>query len=231
MPNGGSSNSPIQKLTEIEDEKFREYAAQGIQITLDGNLAHLRSIKDTEHKWVDLFSIVTLPAIGYLMTVDATNPVWGWPIAVVVGFYFALTAWLQYVLLRERYSYYSVLRSVVRAQRLLGLFEIGFLSPHFAGSAIPRGFGPHPEADGTQPYSSFLRRQVYVLILFVSLMATLMFRNTFQPMTVGAVIVIVVGLDVLWLIGVFVRDRHLLTTATERERGLAGADPAWFPEV
>ena len=118
---------------------------------------------------------------------------------------------------------------MTRAQNLLGLFEIGFLSQHFAGSAFPKGFGPHPEVDGTQPYSSFLRRQLYITILFLSLMATGFFRNSFHPIAFGLFIAIAIVIDVLGLLGIFARDRRLLRTATERERGLAGADPRWFP--
>ena len=225
-----ADSTPIQRVWQIADEKLRGSVIQGIQITLDANLSHLRSIKDTEHKWVDLHSLITLPAIGYLMTVDRANDVWGWPLVAVVSAYLLLTGWVQYVLLRERYSYYSVLRTVARAQNFLGLYEVGFFSPHFAGSAFPRGYGPHPEADGTQPYSSFLRRQAYTIILFASLLATAGFRNTFLPGTFGVLTGAAFLVDLLWLVMIFQWDRTLLTTATEQERGLAGADPSWFPK-
>jgi len=34
---------------------------------LAGRLTHLRSIKDMEMKWLDRFSAITLPAIGFLV--------------------------------------------------------------------------------------------------------------------------------------------------------------------
>jgi hypothetical protein len=224
----GRQLTPIQRLAEIRDPATHEAVAHGVQITLDANLAHLRSIKDTEHKWLDLLSIITLPAVGYLMAVEDCNAVWGWALLVVLGMYLVVTCWMQYVLLRERFSYYAVLRSVVRAQNLLGLFDVGFLSPHLAGSAFPRGFGPYPDREGTRPFSSFLRRQLYTLILFSGLLAAAAFRTPVQPGLFGTLALVCLAGDVAWLVYLFRRDRQSLEHATAQEVDLAGADPAWF---
>ncbi|MBI3468351.1 MAG: hypothetical protein HY000_35570 [Planctomycetes bacterium] len=201
-----------------------------VHITLQANLAHLRSIKDTEHHWLDLFALVTLPTIGYVMTVEDANPVMGWPLMVVLIIYLILLAWMQYVLMRERFSYYSVLRSVVRAQNLLGLFDVRFLSPHFAGSAFPKGFGPYPDQNGTQPQSSFLRRLIYTVLLYFGLVLAIWFRSmaiswSFTLVPFGCFV-----LDLCWLAYIFCHDQQQLARETAREAGLAGAEPTWFPQ-
>lgn len=223
---------PIQRLKDIEDASVRDHAVLGVQATLDANLSHLRSIKDTELNWLQLFAIVTLPAIGYLMGVGDENPVFGWPILLVMLFYLAFTGWVQHTFLRERISYYSVLRSVVRAQNLLGLFDFNYLSPHFAGSAFPKGFGPNPERNGTQPLSSFLRRQVYTLILYTGMPGVVAFRTfsaTLWFAAVATTCIVCLLLDVVWLRYLFSLDETILKAETAGERDLAGYDPAWSP--
>lgn len=224
---------PIQRLKDIGDPLVREQVTLGVQITLEGNLAHLRSIKDTELNWLQMFAILTLPAIGYLMGVGDDNPVLGWPIIPVFVLYLLLTGWLQYVLLRERISYYSVLRSVVRSQNLLGLFDIDYLSPHFADSPFPREFGPQPEENGTQPQSSFLRRQIYTVMLYVGFLLAAAFRacsasSRLLPITAVIVAALCLALDLVWLRYIFDWDETMLKAHTAREKDLAGSDPTWF---
>ncbi|MFH1922208.1 MAG: hypothetical protein ABIP48_20280, partial [Planctomycetota bacterium] len=105
MSNASDQQAPIQRLKDIPDPLVREYATLGVQVTLEANLSHLRSIKDTELNWLQMFAVVTLPAIGYLMGVGDSNPMLGWPIVIVVVVYLLLTGWVQYVFLRERISY------------------------------------------------------------------------------------------------------------------------------
>jgi hypothetical protein len=220
---------PIQRLKDIEDASVRDNATLGVQVTLAANLSHLRSIKDTEVNWLQLFAIITLPAIGYLMGVGDDNPLLGGPIILLIFFYLALTGWIQFVFLCERISYYSVLRSVVRAQNLLGLLDIKYLSPHFADSAFPREFGPRPEENGTQPQSSFLRRQTYTLVLYVGVLLAAAFRTYSVSAWFLAVAVLALAVDLAWLGFIFRRDDAILKEHTAAEEGLAGSDPGWFP--
>jgi hypothetical protein len=196
---------------------------------LEGKLSHLRSIKDTEVKWLQLFAIITLPAIGYLMGIGDDNPLLGPPIILLFFLYLALTGWIQYVFLRERISYYSVLRSVLRAQNLLGLMDAKYLSPHFAGSAFPRGFGPSPGENGTQPQSSFLRRQIYTVILYMGVLLAAMFRTYSVSAWFSVIAIFALVGDLVWLGFIFYRDDGVLREHTAAEKDLAGSDPAWFP--
>ena len=221
----------IHRLKDITDNLAREQAALGVQATLDANLSHLRSIKDTELNWLQLFAVVTLPAIGYLMGVGDDNAMLGWPIVPLILLYLILTGWIQYVFLRERISYYSVLRSVVRAQNLLGLFDINLLSPHFAGSAFPKGFGPRPTENGTQPQSSFLRRQIYTVILYSGVLLAAGFRMYPKSSWPLGLCVLAFLLDILWLWYIFYYDDVVLKARTAAEKDLAGSDPAWFSQL
>jgi len=223
------NGQPIQELSELQDERQRELVTQGLSVTLEANLAHLRAIKDTELQWLNLFSLITLPAIGYLMSVSDRNAIWGWPLIVLMASYLIVTAGVQYAQLRERLSYYSVLRAVVRAQNLFGLIRIGYLSEHFANSAFPKGFGPNPELDGTQPQSSFLRRQLYTVLLFAGLLGAAFFRTPVYRYLTGVFALAMFIADVLWLACLFRWSRDSLASATAAECSLAGADPRWFP--
>lgn len=229
MTSASDQPAPIGRLKDIADEELQRRATVGVQLTLEANLSHLRYIKDTELKWLQMFAVLTLPAIGYLMGVGDTNPMLGWPIIVVVLAYLLLTGWVRYVLLRERISYYSILRSVVRGQNLFGLFDINYLSPHFAGSAFPKGFGPYPEHNGTQPESSFLRRQLYVLILYFGVLAAAAFRTCSVSFWFVVVAALCFALDLVWLGYIFYRDEIVLKADTAGEKDLAGSDPTWFP--
>jgi hypothetical protein len=219
----------IRRLTEIEDPLAREHALLGVQTALAGGLAHLRAIKDTEHKWLELYAILVLPVIGYLMSVGATNAIFNWPLVVLLLVYLVISASLQYVLLRERLSYYAVLRLVVRSQNLLGLFDIAYLSEHFANSAFPRGYGPNPAENGTQPQSSFTRRLAYVLVLFGGLVLTAIFRWwSISPWFI-VVPALCVACDGFFLWWIYRWDKQELAKATVAEARLAGSEDAWFP--
>ena len=221
----------IQRLKDIADDLAREQAALGVQATLDANLSHLRAIKDTELNWLQLFAVVTLPAIGYLMGVGDDNAMLGWPIVALILLYLLLTGWIQYVFLRERISYYSVLRSVVRARSFFGLFDINHLSPHFAGSAFPKAFGPRPTENGTQPQSSFLRRQIYTLILYSGVLLAAGFRMYPKSPWPLLLCVLAFVFDVAWLAYLFYCDDVVLKADTAAEKDLAGSDPTWFPQT
>ncbi|MGO8691441.1 MAG: hypothetical protein ACLQLG_17600 [Thermoguttaceae bacterium] len=229
-----STTSPqpdsVRRLTDIRDAAQRENATKGVQVTLEAHLAHLRSIKDTEHKWLELYAVLVLPAIGYLMSVDATNPIFNWPLVVMLVMYLGVSVWLQYVLLRERVSYYAVLRSVIRSQNLLGLFDIRYLSEHFANSAFPKGFGPNTAVNGTQPWSSFLRRLLYVVLLLAALFLAAGFR--WWSISRGFVVVPVLCFlfEVAVIFCVFHLDSCGLREATAREANLAGCEERWFPK-
>jgi hypothetical protein len=221
----------IRRLTDIADPDLRKDATLGVQITLEANLAHLRSIKDTETKWLELYAILAGPATGYVMGVQDTCAIFNWPLVFMLLLYLALTAWLQNLLLRERFSYYSVLRSVIRSQNLLGLFDISYLSEHFANSAFPAGLGPNPAKNGTQPLSSFLRRMLYVFLLYLGLLLAAFFRwCSISPWFIIAPVACLIC-EFCIFAGIFWWDKKHLVEETEREAGLAGYEDAWFPKA
>jgi len=231
MANSLPPRPVYRRLTQIEDSDLRANATLGVQVTLAAHLAHLRSIKDTEHKWLELYAILILPAIGYVMTVADTCAIFSWPLVVMLLLYLVLTAWLQNLLLRERFSYYAVLRSVIRSQNLLGLFDVNYLSAHFANSAFPPGFGPIPAEDGTQPQSSFRRRLRYVLFLYSALLLAAAFRwwSICQWFMVAPILFFFCG--TFLYCHTFWADRKGLINMTAQEEGLAGSEADWFPRL
>jgi hypothetical protein len=186
-------------------------------------LATLQSIKAGEMQWIQFYTILTAPAIGFLIASDPSRvaPI----VPYIIPAYLLVTGWFRYVLMRERRSYYGVLRSVVRSENLLGLSK--FLAPHFAISAFPKGLGPDKEKDGTQRWSSFLARQIYVLLFFQGLAVA----GAYQAHSRWALILVCVLADLLWVaIIFFCRDPKALRRDTLAEKGVMGSDPAWFPE-
>jgi hypothetical protein len=195
---------------------------QALIAMMQTQLATLQSIKAGEMQWLQFYTIVTVPAIGFLMASDPCK------IAPMVGLtlfaYLLITGWFQYVLLKERHSYFGVLRSVVRAQNLLGLYKSNFLSPHFANSAFPKKLGPCKAKDGTHPYSSFLNRQLYVCLFFVGLtLAGFYQARHFWGLTVLLI-------DTAWVFVIFIWDRKCLYRQTFNEQNLSGSDPKWFTD-
>jgi hypothetical protein len=194
---------------------------------LQGHLQHLRSIKDMELKWLDRFSAITLPLIGALLVTPAEIEVFTtWALIILVIIYTGLALWIQDVLRKERRSYYRVMRTVIRAQNVLGLLK-RFLPGVMANAAFPKGMGPIPEEDGTKPFSSFLRRQILVGVLFLGVLLGVVWRSPpFWPIIPGGLV-----LDALWLVYIFRKDNRDLRNEALRDRDLEGMEPAWFPET
>lgn len=193
---------------------------------LQGHMQHLRSIKDMELKWLDRFSAVTLPLAAYLFAVGSNNALLrgSAPVLLLVAVAF-FTGWIQNVLRKERRSYFRVMRAVVRAQNYLGMFDINFVPEIMANSPFPKGLGPNPDVDGTQPYSSFLHRQVYTLIVLIAVALLTVFRRPDLSLCLA-----IIPLDVLWLYFVYRQDARDLRNEALAEKGLAGTEADWFPE-
>ena len=86
--------------------------------------------------------------------------------------------------------------------------------------------GPNPSRDGTRPFSSFFRRQVFVAGLFVLLLV-----GTICHATQLAPCLVLFVLDLAWLVHLFRRDRHTIRKDCLAERDLTGSSPDWFPEA
>lgn len=202
-----------------------------VMIALLGvQLGTLRSIKDMELAWLERYSVLILPAIGFLVVRDPKEAL---PAGLLVGItlgYLLLTIWMQDLLRKERRSYYRVLRSVIRAENFLGLYKIAFFADVQADAAFPKGLGPNLARDGTQPYSSFLNRQIYTLIAYSAVVASAIYQAsvTYQNAAFLAVFAFV---DLAWLFWVFWKDRIDLYQETLAEKGLAGAEPSWYPQA
>lgn len=119
----------------------------GLIAMMQTQLTTLQSIKAGEMQWIQFYTILTAPAIGFLIAGDPCKvaPI----LRYIIPAYIVVTGWFQYVLMKERHSYYGVLRSVVRAENLLGLS--GFLAPNFANSAFPKGLGPDKKKTERNP--------------------------------------------------------------------------------
>jgi len=201
----------------------------GLSILLDNHLQHLRSIKDTEEKWMERTFAIFGGSIAWL----ATSP------ELIRNIHDALMAclfispfvfvafFMQHVMAKERLSYYRVMRSVVRAQRLFGMFEHKFLSPGMGSAPFPLGLGPNPGSDGTQPFSSFWYRQGAIVVFLMIFLALAHFQIAPLPQWVAWGCAVA---DLGWLLYLYLRDDIKLYAAVLGEKGLAGFDDGWLPE-
>lgn len=196
---------------------------EAVLALMASNFEALNAVKNREFQWLERFTILVAPIIGFFAVRGQGSLL---PVSLVGGLlvgYLAITLWFHWILEKERLGYYRLLRSALRCQNMLGFFKVGFLSPHFANSAFPKGFGANKSLDGTQPFSSFLHRQLYVLIFFVGVAAASVYQRTeLAPLSVGLVI-----LDIIWLVLVFVHDGKRLQDETASEENLAGWDHHW----
>lgn len=201
----------------------------GLTITLDNHLQHLRAIKDTEEKWLERMFAVYGGSIAWMATkpdfLKQLNDSWMASL-FLLPFVFAVF-FLQHVMAKERLSYYRVMRSVVRAQRILGLLEHKFLSPSMQSGAFPLGLGPNRNKDGTQPFSSFGYRQAAIFAFFATFME-LAYLNII-PLASWLVWLCLI-INLLWVVHLYVEDDVRLYNAVLSERGLSGFDKAWLPE-
>jgi hypothetical protein len=214
-------------MTDVTRENNNTWTKQAVVTLLEGHLGHLRSIKELELAWLDRYSVLTLPAIGFLIAHDRSTArlpcslLW-----IMVSAYLAITLWIQDVLRKERRSYYRVLRSVIRAENYLGLFDVNFLPAVMAGGAFPKGLGPNPSQDGTQPYASFLQRLIYTFIIYTSIVVSALYQNSALIPSI-----VLIAVDLVWLIVVFRRDKIDLRREALLEKGLAGTSPSWYPDT
>jgi hypothetical protein len=172
---------------------------------------------------MERYTVLTAPAVGWLILRDAESPL---PRSLLVGLmliYWIITLWFQLILKRERRGYYRLMRSIVRVQNLLGLYQVGLLAPHYANSAFPRRFGPDKNIDGTQPFSSFLHRQLYLLVFLLAILAA----TVYQCPDLLWMATLLALFDAAYLIALFIADGIQLRADTVSEQGLAGWDRSW----
>lgn len=199
---------------------------QGVVTLLQSQLAQLRSIKDMEVKWLDRYSLFTIPVIAALLINDPKErQLPGDLLIIILVLYWVVTVWIREVILKERHSYYRVLRSVVRAEHYLGL--VGTFIPNvMADAGFPKGLGPIIGHDGTQAFSSFLHKQIYFLIIYASIAAASMYQSANWLLAITLLL-----LDLVWLIGVFYRDRRVMYSEVLAEKHLTGSSPSWYGEI
>ena len=195
-----------------------------VLVVLQSHMQHLRSIKDMELKWLDRYSAIALPIAGFIV-LNPRNVLGAKGIALLMAFSFVLTIWIQVVLRKERRSYYRVMRAVVRAQNYLGLLSSGFISSAMANAPFPRGMGPDPNTDGTQPTSSFLHRLSYAFLVLAATVAGAAFQH---PDTLAYGVIFLVA-DLYWLWAIRRKDDRDLRAEAIAEKDLLGSDPAWYP--
>ncbi len=193
---------------------------------LDNHLQHLRSIKDTEEKWLERMFAVFGGGIAWMATQpEMLKPMSSLSMACVFlsPFVFAIF-FLQHVMAKERLSYYRVMRSVIRAQSLLNMFAHGFLSQGMRSAAFPLGLGPTPHRDGTQPFSSFGYRQTAIFMFFVTFLGLASMNLTALPIWLPVTLAI---LNLCWVVHLYVLDDVKLYRAVLQERGTAGFQEDW----
>ena len=79
------------------------------------------------------------------------------------------------------------------------------------------------DVDGTQPFSSFLHRQLYVLVFLLAIL----FAAVYQRPELAWVAVTLGLADVVYLIAVFIADTAQMRADTAGEQSLAGWDSSW----
>lgn len=207
----------------MEDDRFRD----GLSILLDNHLQHLRSIKETEEKWLERMFALYGASIAWM----ATRPKLLEEIGTIQMAIFFLSPFvfaaffLQHVMAKERLGYYRVMRSVIRAQNLFKLFEHGFLSQDMQSAAFPLGVGPNSQKDGTQPFSSFGYRQLSIHLFFVTFLGTACLVIAPLPLWLTLMIALI---NVIWLVHLYVMDHVKLYAAVLGEASQAGFRSEWL---
>jgi len=223
-----SKSNPGPRKTQPPEHKENNHSEQALIAVMEASIGVLRSIKDAEFRWLELYTLLAGPAVAFLAVRGKSTDLGDALLIGMLAGYFLATIWVQFVLWKERRSYYAVLRTVVRAQNFLGLFKIEFLSDRFANSAFPKGLGPLrlncAQRNGTAPFSSFLQRHIYVLFVFVGLGLALVHNGLQSFWWVLGVLC-----DVFWVIALFLYDHSVLYREALEEKHLAGSDPTWFP--
>lgn len=160
---------------EKQTDRDQNVSETAIVALLESMMAHLREIKQIEMQWLGLYSLLTVPAAGYVSVNDMSNTRWvfGVLIAWVTG-YFLFTRWVQDALCKERFSYYGIMLIVVRIENYLGFIRHRVLPLGMACAAFPEGIGPNAVVraqDNTQRRSSFRIRITYTAILYLAVVA------------------------------------------------------------
>jgi hypothetical protein len=100
----------------------------------------------------------------------------------------------------------------VRLEDHFQFFRDRFLPASYANSAYPKGWGQKPEKDGTQPFSSFFLRHIYVSFIFM----TFVFGASLQNFNKIALIVII-WLDILSFIYSFYQSKKKMIEEIREE--------------
>jgi len=199
---------------------------------LETQINVLRAIKSNEMTWIYYYLLVMLAIIALLNTqgfnISLRNFI------VLQSFILIMTIGFMYILLKERESYYNVLRQVIRIENYLGFFgyynsmnnEVSgiVLRDNTFNSAFPVGYGPEKTENGTKPYSSFLWRMLFTLLIYLFFIVVTSKENLVPFYCQISMIIF----PVFFLIYLFKLDNRLQVENTLKEKGLLGAEESWF---
>jgi len=192
---------------------------------LDPLMSTLRAIKEVENKWVDRYVVIILALLGFLVYAEKELLSFGICLGIAIVS-FPLTTGIQLTLRKERISYYFILRTLVRAQNYLGLFEDCILPSSMIDSIFPIGIGRDKSKSGTKPLASFLNRMLLLSMMFA---ITLLLINYLQRhlfiMAASAVLLISNITLVLWI---YFEDDKVMRKQILSEQHLEGYDKDWF---
>lgn len=217
----------MRSTKEIIDNEMRST----LNNLMTSQISILRSIKTNELTIVYHYIVLMLAAIGFFSTFASSlkNIHMFWAIQFLILFF---VIWFLYILLKERGSYYNLLRALLRIQNYLGLFgtannegerEKILLSLSVLDSGFPKGFGVYKDKDGTKPGSSFLARIVIVIIVYG---VFLMISYSNQEITYLYRLALF-GTALSFAAGFFYKDSTFQKKNAAIESGLLGFEDDW----
>lgn len=199
---------------------------------LETQINVLRAIKSNEMTWVYYFLLVMLGVVALVNTQGFVISLRSFIVLQV--FILLLTIGFMFILLKERESYYNVLRQVTRIQNYLGFFGYynsfndkvsdKVLRENTYNAAFPFGYGPDKNTNGTKPYSSFLWRMLFTILIYLFFLVV----STKEALVPFYCQISLAPIPILFLFYFFRLDKKLQIKNTLNEKGLLGSDETWY---
>ncbi|MFN8431710.1 MAG: hypothetical protein U0V04_17145 [Spirosomataceae bacterium] len=193
----------------------------------ESQMAHLRSIKDSERSWLDKYMVIIFAALGFVLSDSAKNILTENVTIFLYSLFFFLTCWFQEVLMFERRSYFKVFRSIIRLEHYFNFFNLEekVLPEYLADSGFPSGYGFNKLKNGTNSFGTFFRLLSLTFILFSCFIMAILIKTGFDS---SGLCIFFIFLDIIWQVIIFFRDEKIMVKDIKSEEGLLGSNPEWY---